>query len=120
MIEDIKKILGTPYYECKYGAIYNMDCEAALSQISNAVFSTTITSPPYNIGKAYEKVMPLNEYVNWLAKVSNHIYRLTKPNGSYLLNLGYLSIPEKGRLVALYSPFALSSPYAPDSQIVST
>ena len=97
----IKEILGTPFYECKYGLIYNMDCEKALSMLEDACFSSTITSPPYNIGKAYEKVMPLSDYVGWLETISKHIYRLTRPNGSYLLNVGYLSIPEKGRAVPI-------------------
>ena len=97
----IKKILGSPFYECKYGMIYNMDCMKALSMLNDAYFSSTITSPPYNIGKVYEHVMPLNEYVHWLEVISEHIYRLTKPDGSYLLNVGYLTVPEKGHAVPI-------------------
>ena len=100
-LETIKEILGEPYYECEYGMIYNMDCEKALSQISESLFSSTITSPPYNIGKEYEQIMPLNDYINWLEKISAHVYRLTKPNGSYLLNIGYLSVPNRGRAVPI-------------------
>lgn len=101
MFERIKELLGSPYYECKYGMIYNMDCEEALSLLTGIFFSSTITSPPYNIGKAYEHIMPLDSYIHWLEKITSHIYRLTNPNGSYLLNVGYLSIPEKGRAVPI-------------------
>jgi adenine-specific DNA-methyltransferase len=101
MFELIKDILGRPYYECKYGIIYNMDCEKALALLPEAFFASTITSPPYNIGKAYEHVMPLHEYVAWLERISSHIYRLTKSDGSYLLNVGYLPVPEKGRAVPI-------------------
>lgn len=101
MIQKIREVLGRPYYECKYGMIYNMDCERALNKISDVQFSATITSPPYNIGKEYEHIMSLNEYVGWLEKISNHIYRLTQPNGSFLLNIGYLEVPEKGHAVPI-------------------
>ena len=101
MIETIKKRLGTPYYECKYGIIYNMDCGEALSKLDQACFSSTITSPPYNIGKSYENIMPIAQYIEWIGKITEHIYRLTKSNGSYLLNVGYLSIPEKGRAIPI-------------------
>lgn len=101
MFELIKDILGRPYYECKYGMIYNMDCEKALALLPESFFASTITSPPYNIGKTYEHVMPLHEYVAWLERISGHIYRLTKSDGSYLLNVGYLPVPEKGRAVPI-------------------
>ncbi len=78
-----------------------MDCEKALSMMTGCPFSSTITSPPYNIGKTYEQIMPLDKYINWLENISSHIYRLTKPDGSYLLNIGYLSIPDKGRAVPI-------------------
>lgn len=101
VFEKVKEVLGNPFYECKYGMIYNMDCEQALSMLKEACFSSTITSPPYNIGKAYEQIMPLDKYINWLENISAHIHRLTKPNGSYLLNIGYLSVPDKGRAVPI-------------------
>lgn len=42
MFELIKDILGRPYYECKYGIIYNMDCEKALALLPVTTF------PPRN------------------------------------------------------------------------
>lgn len=118
VFEQIKETLGTPFYECKYGMIYNMDCERALSMLKDVCFSSTITSPPYNIGKTYEQIMPLNDYVGWLENISKHIYRLTRPDGSYLLNIGYLSIPEKGRAIPISYLLWDKSPFYLNQEIV--
>ncbi|MDE6065999.1 MAG: site-specific DNA-methyltransferase [Duncaniella sp.] len=101
MLEKIKNILGEPYYECKYGLLYNMDCEKALAQLDMPCLASTITSPPYNIGKEYERVMPLEEYLNWLSRIATSIEKITLPNGNFILNVGYLSVGEKGRAVPI-------------------
>lgn len=101
MFEEIKEALGQPYFECKYGVIYNMDCAKGLSRLNGQLLSSTITSPPYNIGKEYEHVLPISEYVSWISHISDRIYDLTCNNGSYLLNIGYLSIPDKGRAIPI-------------------
>lgn len=101
MFEKIKAVLGTPYFECKYGVIYNMDCKEGLAKLDGQYFSSTITSPPYNIGKEYEHIMPIKDYISWISEISDYIYGLTCNNGSYLLNLGYLSIPDKGRAIPI-------------------
>lgn len=104
MFEDIKELLGKPYFECKNGLLYNMDCEQALlklEELGKPFLASTITSPPYNIGKEYEDVLPLEHYLNWLSRVSSSIEKLTLPNGNFLLNIGYLSVNGKGRAVPI-------------------
>ena len=118
MINEIKKILGTPYYECQFGLIYNMDCEEGMSKLTDPIFSATITSPPYNIGKSYESIIPLNDYINWLSRISGHVFRLTKPNGSFLLNIGYLEVPNKGRAVPISYLFWDKSNFYLNQEIV--
>lgn len=102
-IEKIKNILGKPDYENDYGLIYNQDCTDGLNKLLNGdiELDITITSPPYNIGKEYEKIIPLNEYIEWLVEISDKIYNLTKNNGSFLLNIGYLSVEGKGKAVPI-------------------
>lgn len=99
----IKSILGEPYYQNDSVLIYNMDCFEGLKLLkeSDVDIDATITSPPYNIGKEYEKVMPINNFVEWLTEISNNIFDITKPSGSYLLNIGYLEVPEKGRAIPI-------------------
>lgn len=77
MFEKIKNILGKPYFECKYGLLYNMDCEKALEKLNSPCLASTITSPPYNIGKEYEHIMPLDKYLDWLSRIATHVKKLT-------------------------------------------
>lgn len=101
MLEEIKNILGQPYFECKYGLLYNMDCEKALTQLREPCLASTITSPPYNIGKEYEQIMPLDDYINWLARIAASIEKITLPDGNFIFNVGYLSVKDKGRAVPI-------------------
>lgn len=102
-IENIKNALGKPDYENEFGLIYNQDCQEGLKKLMNSgvELDITITSPPYNIGKEYEKIMPLNEYIAWLVDICDNIYKLTKKDGSFLLNVGYLSVEGKGKAVPI-------------------
>ncbi len=63
--------------------------------------NSTITSPPYNIGKDYEKKLSTEEYINWISSVINSIYNITKKDGSLLLNIGYIPVLNKGRAVPI-------------------
>ena len=45
--------------------IFKMDVEKVLDALpEEPIFDLVVTSPPYDIGKSYEKKMPLDEYVN--------------------------------------------------------
>lgn len=103
VIEDIKNTLGEPYYETEGGLIYNMDCETGLVKLKKAGINidATITSPPYNIGKEYEDIKPVNTFVDWLCRIGNLIYDVTKFNGAYMLNIGYLEVPQQGKAVPI-------------------
>ena len=72
-----------------------------MSKINKPVFDLTVTSPPYNIGKEYEKVMPITRYVNWCKIWMSLIYKTTKKNGSFWLNVGYTKIKNEGKAVPL-------------------
>ena len=101
-LEIVKEILGKPYHETEYGLIYNLDCKVALQKLKgHSIVNSTITSPPYNIGKEYESVMPYQEYVKWLTDVFSLTKNITKDNGSLLLNVGYLSIENVGHAVPI-------------------
>jgi adenine-specific DNA-methyltransferase len=86
--------------------------EAIRSLDSNSV-DVTVTSPPYNIGKEYERNLPLSEYISWCGEWLHELHRVTKPSGSLWLNLGYVEVEGSGRAVPLpyllwnQSPFFL-------------
>lgn len=104
-LEAIRAQLGVPFYETPHCVLYNLDCVAALSQLESPLFSLTVTSPPYNIGKSYETPLPLDEYLAWCAHWIHEVYRLTLPYGAFWLNLGYFPVP--GRAKALPIPYLL-------------
>lgn len=89
--------LGTPYYADDRVLLYNMDCLKLMSKLGVKVIKLTVTSPPYNIGKVYERVLNNRDYLQWCKKWLNMIYNLTSNNGTFWLNLGYFEIPSKGK-----------------------
>jgi len=99
--ERIIKVLGNPFSRGNRFAIYNLDCLEALKQLDGEHFDICITSPPYNIGKEYEVVRTLDEYIRWCADWMSAIYQRTRADGSFWLNLGYLSVDNLGRAVPL-------------------
>ena len=100
-LKAITKILGTPFFECDHGLIYNLDCLESMRALPEGILDSTFTSPPYNIGKEYEEIMSLEDYITWSSEWMNEVYRLTKNNGSFWLNVGYMEVPGKGKCVPL-------------------
>lgn len=113
MLETITESIGKPYYQSPHCAIYNLDCLEAMEKIRMPFANLTVTSPPYNIGKEYEKVLPLEDYLDWCESWISQVHRLTQSNGAFWLNLGYISIPSHAKAVPLpyllwkYIPFFL-------------
>ena len=101
MLDDIKKILGLPYYDAPGCKIYNMDCVDAMLRLAIPFIDLTITSPPYNIGKEYETPLPLGDYLDWCEKWIAEVFRLTNQNGSFWLNVGYMSISGKAKAIPI-------------------
>jgi len=61
----------------------------------------TVTSPPYNIGKEYEKPRPLKDYLDWCELWIQQIHRITRPDGAFWLNLGYISLEERAKAIPI-------------------
>ena len=51
-------------------------------------FKLVVSSPPYNIGKEYEKQVGLQEYLDWQAEIIHEMYRITANNGSIVWQVG--------------------------------
>jgi len=93
--------LGSPYYENDTCLLFCTDTVLAQKKINEEIFDITITSPPYNIGKEYEMVKHLEEYINWSAEWISDTNRLLKRHGSLLLNLGYVEIENMARAIPI-------------------
>jgi len=68
--------------------LYLGDCLEFLSQIPDEIFQLIITSPPYNIGKEYEKRLNIEEYVYQQSRVIDECVRVLKDTGSICWEVG--------------------------------
>jgi len=101
--DSLASALGTPYYARDGLILYCGDCVELLGRLrdSDVRVDLTATSPPYNIGKEYESVRDLDEYVAWCEKWVALIHAATTESGSFWLNLGYLEVAGKGLCVPI-------------------
>ena len=64
MIPIISSTAGGAIPDTAAAAIFQMDAGHFLDALpQQEIFDLIVTSPPYNIGKAYEKEMPLDEFI---------------------------------------------------------
>ncbi len=59
-----------------------------MAELPDAKFKLIVTSPPYNIGKAYESRSSLNDYLDDQSKVIKDCVRLLDPQGSICWQVG--------------------------------
>ncbi len=79
--------------------IYNEDVFKGLSKIDKQSMKLVITSPPYNLGKSYEKKIGLSSYLDWQKEVIKELCRVLKKNGSLCWQVG--NFVDKGEVYPL-------------------
>lgn len=79
--------------------IYPGSCLDLMKQIPDNSIQLIITSPPYNIGKKYEKRIKLDIYLEQQKAVINECNRILKEQGSMCWQVG--NYVEKGTIVPL-------------------
>ena len=80
--------------------LYEGGCIDLLKQIPDGFVKLVVTSPPYNIGKAYERRKPIDTYVSSQAQVISECVRLLHPTGSICWQVGNHITPS-GEVVPL-------------------
>lgn len=103
--ETLIAALGQPAFRGERYAIYQGDCLSLLQDLPPGSVDLTFTSPPYNIGKEYESVQPIAEYIDWCAKWIAAVHRVTHAEGALMLNVGYVAI--EGRAKSIPIPYLL-------------
>ncbi len=71
--------------------IYNEDCLEGMKNIDNNYVDCIITSPPYNVGLAYDGYndnREYNEYLSFMGDVFKESYRLLCDGGRMCINIG--------------------------------
>jgi adenine-specific DNA-methyltransferase len=102
-LRELRRVVGDPFYADQGFIIYKNDCLDVLRALgrSRVRVDLTVTSPPYNIGKSYEHVRAVDDYIHWSAAWTSAVHGVTTPTGAFWLNLGYLHVPGKGRAVPI-------------------
>lgn len=103
LLSSLERACGGPFFSAPGFVLYNADSSDMLARLSRAelCIDLSLTSPPYNIGKPYEDMLPVAEYADWCSSWMRRIYHLTSPTGAFWLNLGYLEVPMKGLCVPI-------------------
>ncbi|MDR2105077.1 MAG: site-specific DNA-methyltransferase [Deferribacteraceae bacterium] len=87
---------------------YNADSDAVFltgdvlkvsKHLPDNAFKLIISSPPYNIGKEYEKETALDDYLHWQEEVLKELYRCIHTNGSIVWQVG--NYVDKGEIYPL-------------------
>lgn len=79
--------------------VYPGDCLALLKTIPDESLQLIVTSPPYNIGKEYEKKLHLDLYLQQQAQVIAECVRALSPRGSICWQVG--NYVDRGAIIPL-------------------
>jgi len=69
--------------------LFKGDCLALLRKIPDESVQLVVTSPPYNVGKSYEKKQTLQEYLALQSAVITECVRTLRPGGSICWQVGH-------------------------------
>ncbi|KAF0332861.1 site-specific DNA-methyltransferase [Gigaspora margarita] len=64
------------------------DTLTQLRVLPDNAFRLVVSSPPYNLGKAYEKQVRLQTYLDWQTDIIREMQRVTAENGSIIWQVG--------------------------------
>lgn len=76
------------FQEDSYIVLKESETLTELKQLPNNTFKLIISSPPYNIGKEYEKQTALEYYLNWQQEIITELCRLVANDGSIVWQVG--------------------------------
>ena len=91
--------IKTSFSKGNLATLYLGDCLDFLSQIPDQSIQLIITSPPYNIGKEYEKKLEIKEYIFQQSQVINECIRVLKDEGSICWEVG--NYVDNGEIIPL-------------------
>ena len=64
------------------------DALEALKKLPASSFKLAVSSPPYNIGKEYEKQIELQHYLEWQSEILKELARVVADDGSIVWQVG--------------------------------
>lgn len=104
---DVRQLIVKDNYDEEADAIFLLgDSAVSLKDIPDNSVKLIITSPPYNLNKAYESNKTLTEYFAMIEPVIEQLIRVLAPNGSLCWQVGnYVDKGEVYPLDMFYYPY---------------
>lgn len=96
---EVRFVLGDAYHRKNDVSLYQGDCLDLLAQIPNGVADLVVTSPPYNIGKEYERRLEIDSYLDQQAHIISECVRVLRNEGSICWQVG--NFINKGAIIPL-------------------
>lgn len=85
--EKYEKILTDVKSNDEY-KIYHDDCNKILEDIDEGSIDMIFSSPPYNIGKSYEKKSTIDDYILFMTEIIKKLYKVLKETGNICWQTG--------------------------------
>lgn len=86
MLKNIK--ISRSFQPIRHAVVYHGSCLDLLKDIPDGTMQLIVTSPPYNIGKEYEKRLKLNDYIQQQGSVIKECARALSKHGSICWQVG--------------------------------
>jgi adenine-specific DNA-methyltransferase len=84
-----KRVLYSDSFQDEHDAVVaHNDVLEFLKKVPENLATLVVTSPPYNIGKPYEKRVELERYLDWQKEVIKECVRILRPEGSICWEIG--------------------------------
>ncbi|MBN2317031.1 MAG: site-specific DNA-methyltransferase [Sedimentisphaerales bacterium] len=91
--------IGTEFNPANTATVYKGGCLDLLASVPDESMQLVVTSPPYNIGKEYEKRLHINEYFEQQREVIHECIRVLRPDGHLCWQVG--NYVDKGSILPL-------------------
>lgn len=92
-------VIAKHFDEKENVVFFEGDCRDLLSEIPDDMIQLIVTSPPYNIGKAYEKKVKLDVYLEQQATIIKECHRVLNDRGHICWQVG--NYVDNGEIVPL-------------------
>lgn len=88
--------------------IHNENCLDTMARMPDNYIDLVVTSPPYADARkaTYGGVHP-DRYIEWFKPIAKEIYRVLKPSGSFILNIGDNTVDGETHLYTFELPIVL-------------
>ena len=83
-----KHSISAEFSADEYIVVTESDTLEALKKLPASSFKLAVSSPPYNIGKEYEKQIELQHYLDWQSEILKELARVISDDGSIVWQVG--------------------------------